>query len=383
MGISRRMIKNRHISLLTCSILMVSGVVYAEQKQKAFSWNGDVRLRLESDWNSNKADGSERNSRDRARIRLRVNANYQLNDNTSLGVRVRTGSNRSQQSPHYTLLDFNGNDKGDFDLGLDKWFIRQKNSFGDVKTVTWVGRNSLNIWKQNELFWDDDVTVTGVASQFETQVSNKAKLGGSGGVVALPVGLTKYSGSMVYGQLYYQDSYDDIDVKMASGLFDMNADPDDIDGRQLLVNNGQLDHRIWLNSVNIKSAAWPISISVDYMRNISSYSTQELALAKDDNKTGIVTSIDINTLFGYAALSFKYTYADIGALSVNSSYSEDDWMRWGSATETRSSDFSGHEVRFKYKMPAYGNIVLRFYSVDAKSTIEDGDRVRVDWNMKF
>lgn len=376
------MAKNKKIALITGSIIMMTSVVHAEQ-QDPFSWSGDLRLRLEADWDSQKSDGSARDDRDRARIRLRVNGNYQLSDNTSFSARMRTGSNKSHQSPHYTLADFNGNDKGDFDLGLDKWFIRQKISFGDTKTNTWIGRNSLNIWKQNELFWDDDATVGGIASQFETALDNKAKIGGSAGVVALPVGLTKYAGTMVYGQLYYQNSYELGDIKVASGLFDMNADADDIDGRLLLVNNGQLDHQIWLNSFSIKLPALPVTIGLDYMRNLSSYSAEELSLAKDDNKDGIVASIGIKKLFDQPALSFKYTYANIGALAVNSSYSQDDWMRWGNATETRSSDFSGHEVRLKYQMATYGNLVIRFYSVDAKSTTEDGNRFRVDWNIKF
>ena len=381
------MITNKLISILTCSTIVMTSAVQADQQENDFSWSGDFRLRLESDWNSQKSDGSERESRDRARIRLRLNGNYQLSENTSFSARMRTGSNTSQQSPHYTISDFNGNDKGDFDVGLDKWFIRHNQALGDVKTSTWLGRNALNIWKNNEMFWDDDATVSGIGTQFESEFNNssgnKAKLGGSAGYAALPVGLTQYSGTMTFAQLYYQSSFNQTDIKMSSGLFDMNADADDIDGQKLLLNNGSLDHRIWLSSIRIQLPEWPITVSFDYMQNILSYSAQELTLAKDDDKNGFVGSIGIKKLFGQPSLSFKYTYADIGALSVNSSYSQDDWMRWGSAIETRASDFSGHEFRLKYKMNTYGNILFRLYSVDAKSTIEDGNRFRVDWNIKF
>jgi hypothetical protein len=128
-------------------------VVYGEEKQNNFSWSGDFRLRLESDWNSKKANGVKRDSRDRTRVRLRVNSQYKFNGQLTINARIRTGSNDSLQSPHYTIADFNGNDKGEFDLGLDKWFIRYKTLSENTKTSTWLGRNSLSIWKQNEMFW--------------------------------------------------------------------------------------------------------------------------------------------------------------------------------------------------------------------------------------
>jgi hypothetical protein len=379
------MIINKQLLILACLTIPFS-VVYGEEKQNNFSWSGDFRLRFESDWNSKKANGVKRDSRDRTRVRLRVNSQYQFSDKLTINTRIRTGSNDSHQSPHYTIADFNGNDKGEFDLGLDKWFIRYKTLSENTKTSTWLGRNSLSIWKQNEMFWDDDATVSGIGSQFETKLNDsnyKALLGGSAGHVALPVGLTEYSGTMSFVQLHYQRSFSQAKIKVGSGLFDMNADPYDIDGQQLLLNNGALDHRIWLNSINITLLSWPVSMSIDYMQNILDYGAQELNLSQDNNKNGLVSSILINKIFAIPSLSFKYTYADIGALSVNSSYAQDDWMRWGNATETRATDFSGHEFRLKYQMENYGNILLRLYSVAAKSSIEDGDRFRVDWNVKF
>ncbi len=41
----------------------------------------------------------------------------------------------------------------------------------------------------------------------------------------------------------------------------------------------------------------------------------------------------------------SYTYAHIEDYAVVAFFAQDDWHRWGSAGETRSSNFAGHEVR--------------------------------------
>lgn len=78
-----------------------------------------------------------------------------------------------------------------------------------------------------------------------------------------------------------------------------------------------------------------------------------------------------------------YYYADIETLAVNSSFAQDDWMRWGSATDTRGSDFHGHEFRFGYVLPWKWKLLARFYSVESNNNPEDGNRFRIDFNRKF
>jgi hypothetical protein len=68
---------------------------------------------------------------------------------------------------------------------------------------------------------------------------------------------------------------------------------------------------------------------------------------------------------------------------VNASFAQDDWIRFGSATQTDSSDFSGHELRASYAISKTLNVVSRLYLVDAITTIQDGNRFRVDLNWKF
>jgi hypothetical protein len=68
----------------------------------------------------------------------------------------------------------------------------------------------------------------------------------------------------------------------------------------------------------------------------------------------------------------------------------DDWLRWGSGTDTRSSNFEGHEFRFAYAFGPSLNVMLRVYSVkgiELESAtaveLEDGNRARLDLNIAF
>ena len=78
-----------------------------------------------------------------------------------------------------------------------------------------------------------------------------------------------------------------------------------------------------------------------------------------------------------------YYYARIETFAVNNSYAQDDWVRWGSASQTRSSDLRGHEFRFGWAFDEKMNLLTRVYIVDALTSVEDGSRARVDFNYRF
>ena len=154
-------------------------------KSKTLTVYGDFRARLESDFDSQRANGVARDDRLRTRIRARLGLTYNPNDIFSFGVRMRTGSDDSQQSPHITIIDFDDNDTGDADVNLDKWYLKAKgkNVWG------WIGRNSIPFWKQNELVLDDDVTPAGVGAGFKTSVGQNSQLQINTGYFSMPVGM--------------------------------------------------------------------------------------------------------------------------------------------------------------------------------------------------
>ena len=78
-----------------------------------------------------------------------------------------------------------------------------------------------------------------------------------------------------------------------------------------------------------------------------------------------------------------YYYAYIETFAVNASYAQDDWHRFGSGTQTDSSDFKGHEFRAAYAISRALNVMARLYFVDAITSGQDASRFRLDLNWRF
>lgn len=68
---------------------------------------------------------------------------------------------------------------------------------------------------------------------------------------------------------------------------------------------------------------------------------------------------------------------------MNASFAQDDWVRWGSATQTRGSNLKGHELRFGYGLAKDLNLLARLYLVESITTVEDGKRFRIDLNYSY
>ncbi|MDP6111163.1 MAG: putative porin [Planctomycetota bacterium] len=346
----------------------------------------DLRTRFESDWNSSRSSGSDRDDRGRMRIRARVGLRYQSSDNLTWEVRARTGSDYSHQSPHITLVDFDNNDTGNTDFNFDKYYFRYDS--GD--SSTWVGKNSLPFWKQNELFWDDDITPMGLGYNYS---SNGVQF--NAGYFSLPVGMKEASGELGLAQVVYSGSTGEAGFDLAAGLLSFDANKSDSDGDMLLDGNGGRDYDLWILSARsiFNGGAKPIEIGLDYMVNSEDYSAADpnaFTAFNRDKDTGYVAAIKYGQTSNIGDWRIEYYYADIETFAVNSSYSQDDWMRWGSADETRSSNFDGHELRFVYRFSNQIQLVFRNYVVDAikrrsatSAAKEDGNRFRFDINYSF
>ncbi|MEM7356509.1 MAG: putative porin, partial [Acidobacteriota bacterium] len=332
---------------------------------------GDVRVRLETDFDSRRADGSERDDRTRLRIRARLGLDYAASDHLSFGLRLRSGSDDSQQSPHITLIDFDDNDTGDADLNFDKWFAKGQLDRG----WGWIGRNSLPFWKQNEFVWDDDVTPVGLALGYAMKRGENA-FEVNGGYFALPAGMQDVAGHLGLAQLVFRKSR----FTISGGLLDIDADPDDPDAARLLRGNGTRDYQLWV--LSLQAGVGPWTFGVDAIHNGESYPASETPQdeALRDEVDAYIGSLKFNSGRGWQAV---YTYAHIEALAVSSSYAGDDWVRWGSATQTRASDLKGHELRFVKDLGPGQNLVLRLFLAEAITTGEDGNRLRIDWNYKL
>jgi hypothetical protein len=358
------------LAALLLVVVSTPGVHAAADKHR---YHADFRFRLERDWDSRRSDGSERDDRLRARIRLRFGADFNLSERITLGFRARSGSAMSQQSPHITVVDFDRNDRGDADVMLDKWYLRGESAGG--RRSGWIGRNAFPFWKQNELFWDDDVTLVGLAGDSRHEFGDGGALSVHAGWFALPVGMRDFSGSLAAAQLVYTASAGKADLTAAAGYFDIESDPDDPDAGTLLAGDGLRDYGILVGNFQ---AAWtgggrPILLGADLMHNGSA----------SEDADGHAVSVQYGGTKSKGDWLVGYWYARIERLAVVGSYAEDDWVRWGSATQTRGSDLEGHEFRVAWALDSRINLVARFCVVKSITTVEDGKRFRIDFNYKL
>ena len=344
---------------------------------------GDFRFRFEQDWDSQDSSAVARQDRARARIRARIGIKITPNDFFEFAARLRSGNEDSQQSPHVTIADFSNNSTGDKDVVFDKWYFK----FKQDRLWAWGGRNSLPIWKQNELLWDDDATVIGGAAGVKNYAFGPGEVSVNGGYVLLPDGMTETHGEMGFGQFIYATNMGSVGLTVAGGVLAI-AD-EDTPSTNLLSGNDLRDYTIWVGNFQVKSevASIPVNLGFDIMYNSEDYSTTDLigtpTGTTDDDTEGFVFQIRLGKQNKQGDWLIGHSYADIETLAVHASYAQDDWMRWGSATQTRASDFHGHEFRLAYILPWKWKMLARLYSVESNNNPEDGERFRIDFNRKF
>lgn len=343
----------------------------------------NLRLRLEQDFNSQRSDGSLRDDRLRLRTRFRAGLKYEPTSEIQFEVRVRSGSLDSQQSPHITLADFDDNDTGDAELGLDKWYAQYRKD----RVKIWLGRNSFPFSQTDELLWDDDATMLGAYSEILLNKNKSTNFKVKGGYFKLPAGLTSFSGTMFAAQLEGSLNINASKLSGSAGIFSINSDPDDFDNQIYLQDNGLRDYQILTSDLGMKSKIKdvPFEFGGSVLLNIEDYSdsSDPFTVANQSEDFGFVSYATVGNFEDVGDLQFSYYYAEIEQFAVNNSYSQDDWLRFGNATQTRSSNFTGHQFRFKYKLTDKIELVARTYFVESITSSEDGNRFRFDMNVKF
>jgi hypothetical protein len=376
--------------LLICLLVGCLGSTAAAEEQGRFTPFGDFRVRLEQDWDSLQGDGSKRDDRLRLRIRLRAGIETRINDQWSVLIAVRSGPDLSQQSSHITVADFDGGSTGPYEFNLDHWFANYKQGDFDA----WVGRNEMSYWHQDDLFIFDNVTYPGMGGSFGHSLGT-GELTWNLNYVALPAGMRETSGTGVLGQVVYQQDFEHWGYTVAGGYFGTNADPDDPDGSILLTENNTRDYQVANLVMQYRSKIFeqPYYIGLDLTRNLKNYAaapTGSFSEFHKNDQDGYVVEVEWGSQKRQGDWLFGYYYSYLEALTVHSSYIADDWVRWGNANQVRATNLKGSEFRAHYTITPKMNILARLFFVEAidllqpgDTTKEDGNRVRIDFNMSF
>lgn len=361
------------VTLILLGGLVLTPLHAAVVKHDDFEVFGDFRARLEGDWDSQNSAGVPRDDRNRFRVRMRVGFRYEADDRWEFEMRLRSGNDDSQQSPHITLLDFDDNPTGPTDFNFDRWYGKVKFTKG---IWAWAGRNNLPFWKQNDLVWTDDVTPAGVALGYSRAVGDRGTLAINSGYFSLPEGMTSFFGSLASGQFVYTRTLDTGEFTIAAGVLNIDADPEG-SGMILLSGNDMRDYNIFVGSGQLKMQVVdrPMIFGIDLIENSKD--------APGDETSGWVGSVRWGSTKERGDWLLAWYVARIEKFAVNNSFAQDDWVRWGNGPQTRGSDFKGTEFRFAYGLGSNSNLVARLYIVEALTSVEDGIRFRIDFNKRF
>lgn len=374
------MMKLSHLSVV-CVVLFSSLSSLAEIKLSDdgfLSLYGDLRLRWEQDWDSQNPAGVERADRNRFRIRARVGVKVKPTDWLLFNARLRTGDNQSQQSPHITLWQDVGDEGEQDDFNLDRAYAQLKlNETNEIK----IGRNGIPIWKPNEFIWDDDVYIDGVSWGAQLTKDENSTLKLNAGFAFLPDGPDHFSldkkTEMTTIQLVYNIKGEDDGWTFAEALLLLNDD----DAVMNRTTDNQ-DYAISYSNVQYQFTTTdgvPIKLGVDVMVNLHDGPEADMPNAR--------YGFDLYAVMGQLKKQgdwlVGYYFARIEKWAVPRFMAQDDWFRFGSATQTRSSDFFGHEFRLAHQLADNLNVIGRYYIVDTISNREDGSRFRLDLNFSF
>jgi len=383
---------SRGVQLLFLAYLLGADcqVLADDGEEDRFRPFGDLRVRLEQDWDSLHGDGSKRDDRLRLRARLRAGFEVSISDRWSALVAARSGPELSQQSPHITMIDFDGGATGPYEFNLDHWYLNYRRGGFEA----WAGRNEMSFWHQDDLFVFDNVTYPGAGASYK-QGLGKGELTWNLNYVALPVGMKKVSGTGLLGQVVYMQDFERWGFIVAGGYFATDADPHDPDGLILLTENNMRDYRSANLMLQFRSQGFgkPYYFGLDYNYNFENYDHAPPGSFSDfhkDHRDGYVVEFEWGNKGKKGDLLFGYYYSHLEALAVNSSYIADDWARWGDANQVRATNLNGSEFRVLYTFLPNMNIFARLFFVDAIDLLEPGDtrketgnRLRIDFNLTF
>ncbi|MCP4976110.1 MAG: hypothetical protein GY931_08110 [Maribacter sp.] len=355
-------------------------------QEKKLNFFADTRIRIEEDWNVRGANAVLNEQRTRMRFRFRFGFNYQWSKEIKFGARMRSGVPEDQQSPHWTL----GKEFEVYSFKIDRVYIK-----GEHKNFWWwAGKNDYPFWKQNELFWDDDVVPEGMSLGTKISLGETLDMQPVGGIFISKSAGTFFKDDGIFygGQLAFIKEFEKSRGTFSSGIFnfrnllDLNQKP--------LERN--LNYTLWMSSVQYRmNLKYPLTAGLDFVYNLEDYSSVEWIsnAGLKDERTGFVTSLSLGSTDQKGDWQVGYRYAQIRKYSVVDYFAQDDWVSWSfpdGTPGTRSSNFQGHEIQAAFAFGPGFNVVTRLYLVQGLKknnpsdiSLESANRFRVDLNIGF
>ncbi len=353
--------------------------------QSKLSFQGDVRFRIEQDWNSRKSNATYRDNRTRLRLRARLGLTYDYKDWASFGIRVRTGEPEKQQDPQITLGSTN--EFNSLPIAFEKVNAKFKHKWFSA----WIGKNSFPFEKQNELFWSDNVFPEGVAFSgyfiLENNFIQSLKINTGHFIV-------NSSNSSLNSDAYFQGlqfvtTHLNKKLKFFPSFYYFSDIPNFPDGNETFALDYAIMH-LGFNTIIINKPQ--VSIGADYLYNFKKYDdTVEISEEFSEEKNGIISHITLGTLKKSGDWKIGLTYTHLERFAAVDYFAQNDWARWDyssqGSNDGRLTNFKGLEIMGGYALNKKMNLKVRFFTVNQLikygSTTETGNRIRFDYNFSF
>ncbi len=351
-------------------------------------FSGDLRPRLEHDWNGRKSDGTYRTDRSRARYRLRVGFDKNIDKNFRVGARIRSGSLSHQQDANITL----GGNTPEFEtaqFGIERVYLRYETK----RFWTWVGKHDYPFWRQNAILWNNNVYPEGFALGLKPKEGSK--------LVFKPV-----FGHFILrtsDHLFRGDSY--LTSLQASAAIHINPQhkltfnlgelyfhqaPDIPDGN----HTQKMDYNIMTSSIRYRldNGKRPLFAGMDFYLNTRDYTNKlEVFSELEEEKSAVVFNLQYGELAKKGDFTVHFYYTQVGKHAIVDYIAQSDWGRWDyseyGSPAFSLSNFKGFEIRAGYNIRKNVNVVASFFKIEQIVATgpfkETGDRFRLDINASF
>lgn len=351
-----------------CMLLLGAPSATAQLSEKLDLY-GDARVRVDVDRSDLMGDTAmfelERN---RFRARLRFGFTYKLNNTISFGGRLRTG--RSVLSGNTDLSD------GFIpkEISVDRVFIRTSWDGGSA----WAGKNDMPLWRQNELYWDNDATPEGLAVAHTVEIDTTSGVNLAGGVFltdASQVPSFLDQEKVVAAQAVLATALDPVKLRIGGSYIGMLYQRP-----ELPVATTPADGHFAIGDVaaGFTLLGRPASIGATFMQNLAEITTDS---ARGDQKTGYSIQAQLGELRNLGDWMVGLTFAHIEAHAVINRFAQDNWF---ASRPLINSDFQGVELQAGIGLGRGSTLIASAWLVDGiVASANSGRRFRLDWMARF
>lgn len=345
---------------------------------------GDFRYRYENV--SYERNGGEQDAANRNRIRLRLGLTVKINEEVTLDTRVATGKydedtgtiNGDPTSSNQNLGD-SWTYKG---IWLDRAYMTWKPGSVEGLAVLLgkLGNPFVTVGK-NQLIWDGDLSMEGIAAQYNLELSEETSLfANAGGFYVRLDDSDTDSLSMFGAQGGVMHSFDK-DNKLTAGVgyFDYG----NLVGETYLLGSSSkgnsysggylYDYDLFEGFAEYatKIGVLPVSVYGDYVMNTASSVSED---------TGWLVGTTINKCKDPGSWEFSYDYRDVERDAVVGTFNDSDFIGGG-------TNGKGHRFGITYQLAKNTQAGLSYFMNDKYNTstrdYDDYNRLQADVMVKF